>query len=95
MTHNDIPDDAIPDWFLEAARIMQDTDCSVRNIDTELRQAMSLDDMDPRLIGEMQNVRDALGTVKVSLSVFEMIADKVIDGLTESESSDLRQADAG
>jgi hypothetical protein len=69
MTHNAIPPNAIPDWFLQTVQVMQDTDHGVRNIDTELRHAMGLEGLDPGLRDDLQYIRDALGAVKISLSV--------------------------
>jgi hypothetical protein len=62
-----------PDWFLEAMRIMRDV-------------GQGLQDLDPRLRDEMQFVRDSLGTVKVSLSVLDMTANRVLSDLAKSES---------
>jgi hypothetical protein len=77
----------IPDWFLEAMRIMRDVDQGLHSMETELRYALGLQDLDPRLRDEMQFVRDSLGTVKVSLSVLDMTASRVLSDLAKSESS--------
>jgi hypothetical protein len=78
MRHRQALPGAIPDWFLETVRVMQDTGHGVRRMDTQLRYAMGLRGLDERLRVEMQQLRDALGTVKVGLSVIDMIANQVL-----------------
>ena len=91
-THQSIPPTAIPDWFLETVRVMQDTDHGLRNIETELRYAMRLKSLDPRLREEMQSMLDALGAVKVSLSVMDLSARQVLGDLARRFGPDPRQA---
>lgn len=92
MTRNGLLSNAIPHWFLRSVRVLQDTDRGVRDIDIELRRAMALDDLDPRLYAEMQLVRDALGAVKVSLSVLDMTAKNVLREIGGKSRSDPEQA---
>jgi hypothetical protein len=76
----------IPDWFLEAMRVMREVAQGLQSMETDLRYALALQDLDPRLRDEMQFVRDSLGTVKVSLSVLDMTASRVLSDLAKSES---------
>lgn len=92
MTRNGLLSNAIPHWFLQSVRVLQHTDRGVRDIDIELRRAMALDDLDPRLYAEMQLVRDALGAVKVSLSVLDMTAKNVLQEIGGKSRSDPEQA---
>jgi len=48
MSCNRIPQNAVPDSFLETVRVMQDTDQSLRNIQTELNHASELDGLGAR-----------------------------------------------
>ena len=86
MTGNPIQPSAIPDWFLEAVRVMRDVEQGLHSLESELRYALGLQDLDPRLRDEMQYVRDSLGAVKVSLSVLDMTASRVLSDLAKSES---------
>lgn len=83
------PQHAMPDWFLKTLRVMGDAGRGIRNIDIELRHAMRMDGIDSRLMSEMQYVRDALGAVEVSLSAFDMRAEKVLYEIAETRSVDL------
>jgi hypothetical protein len=85
MTDNPMQPNAIPDWFLEAVRVMRDLEQGLDSLESELRYALGLQDLDPRLRDEMQFVRDSLGTVKVSLSVLDMTANRVLSDLAKSE----------
>jgi hypothetical protein len=86
MADNPMQPNAIPDWFLEAVRVMRDVEQGLHSLESELRYALGLQDLDPRLRDEMQFVRDSLGTVKVSLSVLDMTASRVLSDLAKSES---------
>jgi hypothetical protein len=86
MTDNPMQPNAIPDWFLEAVRVMRDVEQGLHSLESELRYALGLQDLDPRLRDEMQFVRDSLETVKVSLSVLDMTASRVLSDLDKSES---------
>jgi hypothetical protein len=90
MSHNRIPPNAIPDWFLETVRIMRDADQGLGNIEIEVKNAMEMEDLDPRLRDEMQYVRDAMGAVKISLSVMDMIADDVLREVAVPEQQEER-----
>jgi hypothetical protein len=92
MTQKALPGDLAPDWFLQAVRIMQSTERGVYDIDSELRRVAAIEDIDPRLTSELQNVRDALGVVKVSLSVMDKVMEEVIEELEGSEAPDRKQA---
>ena len=87
MTNKSIQTRDVPDWFLEAVRVMRDVEQGLHSLETELRYALGLQDLDPRLRDEMQFVRDSLGTVKVSLSVLDMTASRVLSDLAKSESA--------
>ncbi len=90
--NNPIPVEALPDWFREAVQLKQDTEHGVRNIEIALRHAMSRQGLDPRLRTELQLLRDTLGAVKVSLSVVEMAADRVLRDITGRALADREQA---
>jgi len=89
MSHNRIPPNAVPDSFLETVRVMQDTDQSLRNIQTELNDAAELDGLDPRMRTELEYVRDALDAVKISLSLMDITAKHVLDEIARTGRSDL------
>jgi len=86
MINNPIQARDVPDWFLESMRVMRDVEQGLHSLESELRYALGLQDLDPRLRDEMQFVRDSLGTVKVSLSVLDMMASRVLSDLAKSES---------
>jgi hypothetical protein len=86
MTNKPIQTRDVPNWFLEAVRAMRDADKGLHSLETELRYALGLQDLDPRLRDEMQFVRDSLGKVKVSLSVLDMTASRVLSDLAKSDS---------
>jgi len=94
MDSNKISTSNIPDWLLQTLSVMQDTDRGVRNIDTELKHAMGLQDLDPGLRDDLQYVRDALGAVKISLSVMDVSARRVLSELAEQESAGLPHVSA-
>jgi tRNA A37 threonylcarbamoyladenosine dehydratase len=92
MTHHRIQPNAIPDWFLETVRVMQDIDHGLCNIQIELNHAVELDGLDPRLRTELEYVRDALDAVKISLSLMDMTAKQVLHEVTRNSRSDLKAA---
>jgi len=87
MTSNRVPPDAIPDWLLEAVRVMQEAGRMLGNIETELHYAMRLEGLDGRLFDDLQYVRDTLGAVRVSLTVMDNTAGRVLVELAEAETS--------
>jgi hypothetical protein len=91
MANKAIAANDIPDWFLQTVRVMQDTEHGVRSIETELCYAMGLDGLDPRLHDELQYVRNALGTVKVSLSMMDLSAGQVLLELVKPASPEPAQ----
>ena len=95
MRKKPIPPRDVPDWFLETVRIMRDVEQGLRNLETELRYGLRLQDLDPRLRDEMQYVSDSLGAVKISLSVMDMTASRVLSDLTKAERSKHRFASDG
>jgi hypothetical protein len=95
MTDNAIPENDIPEWFLQIVRVMQDTDRGLKNMDTELRYAMGLEDLDTSLRDDLQYVRDALGAVKISLSLMDVSAKQVLSELAAPEKADDQLAAAG
>jgi hypothetical protein len=86
MINNPIQARDVPDWFLESMRVMRDVEQGLHSLESGLRCALGLQDLDPRLRDEMQFVLDSLGTVKVSLSVLDMTASRVLSDLAKSES---------
>jgi hypothetical protein len=86
MGNKPIPPRDIPDSFLEAVRVMRDVDQGLHGMETELRYALGLQDLDPRLRDEMQFVQDSLGAVKISLSIMDMTASRVLSDLGRPES---------
>jgi hypothetical protein len=94
MTDQRIRTSPIPDWFLEAVRVMQDADHMLRNIETELRYAMGLKGLSPGLRADMQSMQDALGAAKVSLSVMDMTARRILTDFAKPDSPRRRLASA-
>ena len=84
-----------PDWFLEAVRVMHDVEQSLHNVETDLHYGFRLQDLDPRLRDEMQYVLDSLGAVKISLSIMDMTASRVLSDFARPESPTRRLASAG
>lgn len=68
----------VPNWGLEAMRIMDETHRMADDIETELRYAARLNGLDPRLQDKVQAVRDAVGVLKLSLSVLEYTTEQVL-----------------
>jgi hypothetical protein len=64
-------------------------------MEAELRYGVRLKDLDPDLRDDMQYVWDALGAVKVSLSVLDMTAGRVLSDLAKTELPRLCPAAAG
>ena len=95
MTNKPIQPHGIPDWFLQAVRVMQDVEQGLCNLETELRYGLRLQDLDPRLRDEMQYVSDSLGVVKISLSVMDMTASRVLSDLAKAERAKRRLASDG
>jgi len=85
MIERPIPPRDIPDWFLEAVRVMQDIDRELRNMETELRYGLRLKDLDPGLRDDLEYVRDTLGAVKISLSIMDVTARQVLSDLAKPE----------
>ena len=92
MADKPLPLNNVPDWFLQAVRVMQDVEQGLRNLETELRYGLRLQDLDPRLRDEMQYVSDSLGAVKISLSVMDMTASRALSDLAKAERSKHRFA---
>jgi hypothetical protein len=95
MNQSRVPPNLIPDWFLQTVRVMQDIDRGLQGIETEMRHAMRLEGLDPRVRTEMQYVRDALGAVKISLSLMDVSAKQVLSELAAPEKADDQLAAAG
>jgi len=91
MTHHRMPAKAIPEWFLDTVRVLQHIDRSLRGIDTELRRAMRMRDLDQRLRDDLQYVRDAVGVVKTSLSVTDVTARQLLSELVVSPKAPARR----
>ena len=74
---------AIPNWAFETLRVMADTHHLVADIERELRYAAHLRDMESRVGDKLQQVRDALGVVQVTLSALEMTAQEVLTEIAD------------
>jgi len=74
---------AIPNWAFETLRVMADTHHLVADIERELRYAAHLRDMESRVGDKLQQVRDALGVVQVTLSALEMTTQQVLAEIAE------------
>lgn len=68
----------LPNWGLEAMRIMDEAHRMADDIETELRCAARLNGLDPRLQDKVQAVRDAVGVLKLSLSVLDYTTQQVL-----------------
>ena len=77
MTNDPIHPRDIPDWFRKAVRVMRDVDQGLHSLESELRYALRLQNLDPRLRDEMRFVLVSLDAMKISLSVMEMTASRV------------------
>jgi hypothetical protein len=95
MADKPLSSNNVPDWFLKAVRVMQDVEQGLCNLETELRYGLRLQDLDPRLRDEMQYVSDSLEVVKISLSVMDMTASRVLSDLAKAERSKRRLASDG
>ena len=75
---------------------MADKPLSSNNVpDWFLKAVRVMQDLDPRLRDEMQYVRDCLGAVKISLSVMDITASRVLSDLAKAERSKRRLASDG
>ena len=74
---------AIPHWALETLRVMADTHNLVADIERRLRYAVHLQDLEPRVGDKLQQVRDALSVVQVTLSALEMTTQHVLAEIAE------------
>ena len=95
MRKKPIPPRDVPDWFLETVRVMWDVEQGRRNMETQLRYGLLLKDLEPALHEEMQYVLNSLGAVKISLSVMDITARRVLSDLTKPEPLTDRLAAAG
>jgi hypothetical protein len=68
----------LPEWFVAYDQALRDAYGCVRNVDLEVRDALDIDRLDPRLRIELETVLDALSTLKGSLAVLEMTASQVL-----------------
>jgi len=94
MAHDGTPPSSMPEWYLPVLRLLQVARRGVYDIELALRRAMALDAIDPRLLREMESVRDALGAVKVCLSVMDLKAEKLLEENAVDRPSGLAQAAA-
>jgi hypothetical protein len=67
MKQQAIRPSAFPGWLPELVRVMQDSRRNLRVIDVQLRHAMQLAGLDPRLATELRYLRDSLGAVDAGL----------------------------
>lgn len=81
---------ALPDWFVAADKATRHAYGCVRNVDVEVRDALDIDRLDPRLRSELRTVLDALNALKGSLAFFDMTAGEVLKELRQSNPSELR-----
>jgi len=84
MTKNTIPPHDIPDWFLEAVRVMREIHRQLGNVQTELRYGVGLKGLDPGLRDDMQFLLDSVGATQISLSVMDITASRVLSDLAKS-----------
>jgi hypothetical protein len=85
--HNQNSSSVIPDSFLEAAGVMKDALRSVRDIEKRLSRAMERDDLDPRLLSEMQSVSYATAAMTTSLLLMGATVKDVLKEIAGSEHS--------
>jgi hypothetical protein len=95
MTHNQIPQHAIPDWLLESVRVMADVDQLIRTIGRELNDALGLDKLDPRLLRELMYLIDALGAVRMRLRLMDLTTRQILSELARPEPPRHRLVSAG
>ena len=88
MTRTSTPTSSVPEWFRETFQVLRYVTGGVRDIELRLRDALRLQGLDPRLRGEIENVLDALAAVKVSLSVMDMTADRMLEQIRAGKPSD-------
>jgi hypothetical protein len=86
MTRNAIAARDIPEWFLEAARLMQEVDRELHNIDTQLRYGVALKDLDPVLREDMQCLLRCVDAAHLGLSVVDLTARRLLSDLAKSQS---------
>jgi hypothetical protein len=85
MSKKPAPARGIPDWFVEAVRVMQDVDRELNNMQAELTYGVRLQDLDAGLRDDMQHLQHALVAVKLGLSVMEITARRVLLDLPKSD----------
>ena len=88
MTRTSTTTNAVPEWFRETFQVLRHVTGGIRDIEIKLRDALSLQGLDPRLRSEIENVLDALAVVKVSLSVMDMTADGILEQIKAGKPSD-------
>ena len=76
-----VPPIALPDWFVAADKATRHAYGCVRKVDVEVRDALDIDRLDPRLRSELRAVLDALNALKGSLAFFDMTAGEVLKEL--------------
>ncbi|MGA7983503.1 MAG: hypothetical protein WCA32_25175 [Chromatiaceae bacterium] len=69
----------IPDWYVEALRIVQRTDGILRNTEIKLLDFIETEEADIRVRTEMERVLDALHGTIGTLALVEMTARNALD----------------
>mgnify|MGYP001818656746 CR=1 FL=1 len=95
MTHNHIPEHAIPDWLLESVRVMAHVDHLIRTIGREPHGTVGLDVLDPRLRRELEYLIDALAGVRTRLRLMDLTTRQVLSELARPEPPRHRLVSAG
>jgi hypothetical protein len=84
MTRKRTPLSTVPNWFLEIVGVMHDVDHGLRNIETEVRYAAGLKDLDSRLRSDMLRMSEALVAVKGNLAAMDRTAKQLLRELSDN-----------
>jgi predicted ester cyclase len=85
---------AIPNWSFETLRVIADTHRLVADVERELRYAAHLQGLDPRVRDSLQSMRDAVGVLQASLSVWAHTSRQVVAEIATAPAENNRSASA-